>query len=88
MAALSLLVRPVEAGVGSDDCVATKLAVLDEDRTDIGSAAPEVVEIATLTNAVVSALAMCTANEPFSPQIPQSGMLRKWTKEVAKADWC
>ena len=87
MAALSLVLRPFEAGFESGDSVATKAAVLDEDSKDVGDAAPEIVETATLTNAVVSVFAMCTANDPFSPQTPQSGTLRNWTNEVAAAGW-
>ncbi|KAF6228908.1 hypothetical protein HO133_007020 [Letharia lupina] len=71
MAALSLVLRPFEAGFESGDSVATKAAVLDEDSKDVGDAAPEIVETATLTNAVT----------------PQSGTLRNWTNEVAAADW-
>lgn len=87
MAALILVLRPAEAGVGSEDCETAKLAVLDGDREDVVDIiTPGVVVRATLTTAVVSALAMCTANEPLSPQIPQSDTLRKLTNQVATAD--
>lgn len=87
MAALSLTLRPAEAGFESEDCVTAKLAVLDGDREDVSELARKVVETATLTTAVAPAFAMCTANEPFSPQIPQSGTLRALTNQVATAAW-
>ena len=88
-AALALALRPLETGFTTEDCVPTKLAVFDVAAEDVGDAAPKIVETVTLTNAVAFAFAsaMCTANEPFSPQAPQSGTSRKFTNQVATADW-
>lgn len=87
MAALALVLRVVEAGFESEDCVAAKPAVLDGDARDVDASTPKVVVTATLTTAVVPAVARCTANDLSSPQIPQSGTLRKLTNRVAAADW-
>ena len=87
MTALSLALRPADAGFENEDCVTGKFAVLDGDRGVVSELALKVVETATLMTAVVSALAMCTAKEPFSPQRPQSGTLRALMNQVATADW-
>ena len=86
IATLALVLRPVDAGAESEECEITEVAVPEGERGDVRDTAPKTVGIATLTNWVVFASAMCTANEPFSPQIPQSGTLRCPTNHDAAAD--
>ena len=87
MAAFALALRPVVDA----DCVATEVAVLDGGgREEVCDTAPKTVRTATLTTMTVAvgfaSSAMCTAKDPFSPQTPQSGTLRRLTNQAAAAD--
>ena len=86
MTATASAPMPAEPDFESEDCVTTNVTVLVGDVRDVGEAAPKIVGTATFTERVVAALVICTANEPFSPQIPQSGTPRKSTNQVATAD--
>lgn len=72
-AALALVLRPVDAGAESE--IAEPVALEGEGRA-VRDTAPKTVGTATWTIWVVVASARCTANEPFSPQMPQSATLR------------
>ena len=80
-AALALALRPAESGAESGDCETNTVDVLEEEEEEAErkgprEIAPKPVGTATLTTFVAAASAKCTANEPFSPQVPQSGTLR------------
>ena len=74
IAALASALRPLDALVES--VTRAEVTVLDEGDEEVRKTAPKTVGTATLTTAVVPASAICTANDPFFPQMPQSGTLR------------